>query len=426
MKNEGIKEYNSFAIWCEHPFAIYSALLIVKKYREQSKRVIIYTNSKCKEYAMSYLDFKEDEIIIIDKYQSKKGARLTRLFELLFVPLDFSPVFKKRKTIKWTKRELRISQFFSFLKIKGSKVNKTYQKWIKFFTTIQVVRTISRPEPDLLISFTKTYVPYLLSQFKCRHISIMESWDHPGKEPYLIYPDVHLCWNDDLCRETSEIQGLKKTGKICPLKFRYIEEYSSVDTELIFEVLDKVYQKDLSYLKENDCLVYPMCTSSDYYAFEGEVKFVKDLAEAVGATGKKLYIRPYPIAPIQDAEILNNINNVFVGLVSTVSNGANVLNEQENKHKYLLMKYSAAVINVGTTFAFDAALVGSPVYQLQLHTEKYGIFSSYSHGEHIKKYLWNENNFSFEGEIQKLKEVFIDSKKSKNFSNYLINWINPV
>lgn len=250
----------------------------------------------------------------------------------------------------------------------------------------------------------------------------MESWDHPGKEPYLIFPDIHLCWNDDLREETKKIQGIDKTGIICPLKFRYIKERVKKDLSEMKLSLSNNLKEEINKLFEIEYLLYPMCTSSKYYGFEGEINFLKILAHSLKSSDRKLLVRPYPLAPIHDINYLNDIDNIIISEINSCENGADVLNEEYLDHKYLSIIQAQAVINVGTTFALDAALCNIPVHQIKITGNDFGNFSEYSRGEHIKKFLW----LPFAYEIYKKQDLMslnFNSDQAIQFSKSLKNWI---
>jgi hypothetical protein len=254
----------------------------------------------------------------------------------------------------------------------------------------------------------------------------MESWDHPMKEPYLVYPALHQVWNQPLKKEVNDFQYLPRVECILAGKFRYIRERKfKISSELISSLPEPFYS-DLAHLPQEGYFVYPLCTSSNYFAFSGEYKFIKDLASLLADTGLTLYLRPYPLAPKEDRKQLEKIPNVIVGLGTKTTAGGDVLNENAQNHKYLLIKNAHQVINVGTTFAIDAALCGTDVLQLRLDNpdlkNRYGDFFQYSQGLHIIQYFWTSNSISFHPEIKDLFTVE-NNETAHRFSKEMAKWV---
>jgi hypothetical protein len=161
-----------------------------------------------------------------------------------------------------------------------------------------------------------------------------------------------------------------------------------------------------------------MCTSSSFFAFQDELNFISDLALKLKNENIKLYIRPYPLAPYSDVLALNEIKGIYVGLGNKINNGLEVFDTNHMLHKYLIIKNAKYVINLGTTFVFDAALVDSntKIIQIIIPENSYGDLGKYSRGVHLTKYLHTGEVFDFES--LNLSDV------SFNYKNYLKEWLN--
>lgn len=406
--------------YCENAYALFSSIPILKKYKDKGSDILLMTSSKFQNIAIEKLGLVNHEILFIEDFASKRMGRLQRLFEIIFVPIDFSATYSFRKRIIWTSRHIQLNRLFYKLRITSNNPNVLYSKIFNFLSVFYGDKRLKHLKPDLLISFTKVKTPYLLSNFDCRHISIMESWDHPGKEPYLINPDYHLSWNRDLKTEIVQVQSLNYVGQISPLKFWYIKYLGNYSMAQIRKELPQQYGVDLEFVKSNSCYLYPMCTSSQYFGFKGEIEFVKDLAKSLMKSNEKLVVRPYPLSPLEDTKLLKSIPNIYVSYTDSLGDGKEIFNRFHNLHKFALLKYIVGVINVGTTFAFDAAMVNCPVHQIILQNDSYGEFSPYSRGDHIKKYLWNEFSYRLDS---KNFDIVLDQSRGILCSTKLRNWL---
>jgi len=416
-----ISSQRTIVFWCEHPFQIYASKFLVCKYKKSRCAVIFFTYKKHFIKAQSYLGLAGHELNDIDRHISKIGTILTRLFKVYLVPQNFTELYflriNKRSPSIFFRSINKVTSAFT------SDYNYTYHRLIKVFIKLKFLKPIKIPV-DLLISFTKVYHSYLLVPFSEKHISIMESWDHPSKEPFLIYPKVSMTWNQDLQKEIRDIQKCSCVRTMKPIKFSYISERKEkVDDKIKSAINNPMLLKDLELFNKFSLVVYPVCTSSKYYAFEGELRFIEDLASIVSNLGHTLYIRPYPIGTDSDVKQLELIDNVIVGCNYSLNDGSDVLNEQLLSHKYLIMKNAHFIINVGTTFALDAAYLGKPVVQVSIDSDTYGSFSQYSKGVHIRKYLLNKHSISFDNHLDTMdKSILLE--KGQAFTSVMNSWLN--
>lgn len=127
------------------------------------------------------------------------------------------------------------------------------------------------------------------------------------------------------------------------------------------------------------------------------------------------------MAPEKDIELLSAISNSYVGLGSGYLDGSDVLDSEVQAFKYLINRYAHCVVNLGTTFAHDAALSNAKVLQLELVSDHYGIFTEYSKGLHIRKYLLNDLSLKFSDNQEEL--VGRIKNPDDGFSNYLNAWL---
>lgn len=403
--------------YCEHAFALYDIYPIVQKYRENNN-IIIITYRRYANITDKYLS--PNKIIFIEDYVNKYVSLINRWFFLLSVRDDFSEFYSQRKSIRFNKRELLFERIFSFAKIDNEKINKKYTKLFSIFFKLRLIKPFDTQFEKIFV-FTKVFNQYLLIPHQKESILITESWDHPAKEPFLINPKVAFTWNKDLKKELKHYQNYDFVSVMFPLKFRYIFEYNAIIPSKLLGKLSEKYILDLDLIDDNT-FVYPMCTSSDYFAFDGEVLFLRNLATLLIEKGYSLYIRPYPLAPSKDVEALSKIPNIKIGIANNIKLGNEVFDEEHLIHKYLVIYKSLGIINIGTTFVFDAALLDKEkiIIQLIVDNPQLGDFNNYSKGVHIKKYLHNEYSISFKD----MKENnFSKEYMNVNFRNKIKSWV---
>ena len=148
------------------------------------------------------------------------------------------------------------------------------------------------------------------------------------------------------------------------------------------------------------------------------LEFVEDLALKLKREKITLYIRPYPLAPYADVIALQKLGNVTVGIGNKITDGLEVFSENHMLHKYLIIKHAKYVINLATTFVFDAALVDSQceIIQLKINRTTYGDLGRFSRGIHVTKYLHVHNT-----------QYFVDFtllNVDYSYKEYLNNWLN--
>jgi hypothetical protein len=404
---------NKIAFYCAHAFGLYDILPLFEKYKHQGFDVYMITKKKYHSIIKEKFEIEDNKIFFIDNYTSRIGIYFTDWYRLICVNENFSEFYKQRKKIRFSGFKQKTSKYFIFFNFKNSQVNTIYSQIISVFYKVSLIKTFP-VNFDKVYAVTKVFNPYLLSPFEEKLHLIIESWDHPAKEPFLLNPSIVETWNASLMEELEQYQFYKSTIRGKALKFRYIEDYNRFyDINLI----NKEEFEDIEFIKNNDVAIYPMCTSSSYFAFSEELRFVRDLALKLNEENIRLYIRPYPLAPYKDVLALKEIENVKVGIGNKITDGLEVFNEGHMLHKYLIIKHAKYIMNLGTTFVFDAALVDSKciVIQLKINMNAYGNLGSYSRGVHITKYLHTENSYNFDDlEINKVNNLY---------KEHLINWL---
>lgn len=411
-------------IWVEHPFQLYSAKPIFDKYIKRGDEVYLVTEIKEKKLCTKYLGLKDEQVLNINHFKKKWHSWFRLLFEIIFVPVDFSIVYYE-EFVKKENSLLRFLRKMFFLKLKKNNVNK---RFIDFKNLIYKLgfKTYFPVEFDLIISFTKVYNALMIPP-NISHISIMESWDHPIKLPYFICPDFCLTWNKDLRDDTQRVQSIKRIMQIKPLKFRYISEKKNQSQEELMNSLKKpIYVDELNkmikYKNEKKIVMYPTTTSSNGIEHNGEMSLIKDLCDAAQSSDFILYIKPKPNGPVGDYECFKNIENVMVGLYSSNPDARDMLDEEYHTFRYLLLEMCDTVINAGTTFVLEAALMDKKIVQLNLTGKKFGKFTDFINGYHLKNYiLCNPFTFSYSDNSSLLRKGIENA--NMDFSSHIKPWI---
>ncbi len=414
----------TIGIWCEHNFHVYSAIPVIEKYTRNAK-VILFTRDENVSGLVDLLKYDNFQIVGIDKFIFKPAIYFKLVFEILFVPENFSFVYKNEFVNRETFRKRFLRKLF-FIKISPKNINRIFLKWNNFFFKNKSINKYFNL--DLMITVTKVHQSHLIPHKDfVPHINIMESWDHPMKFPYYIFPNYCLVWNKDLSIDTKKTQHLNKVRQIDPLKFRYIFKYKKWSFEKLNDgIKNTIYSDELDRIKGLNIVLYPTTTSSSGIMHKGEMKFIKSLCEIFEQTDYHLYIKPKPNAPKGDYDIFTEYENVIVGAYSNNKNGLDMLDNNYHIFRYLLLCKSNVVINVGTTFALEASLLDKKLVQLRLKSGDYFGFAEFCKTYHLNKYVLSlpgvinfedYSKMSFLDEVNNCTHLFSESLKK-----WITNW----
>jgi hypothetical protein len=404
----------SVAFWCDSIFGFYTLKPIVQKYQQNNYTVYIYSMKKDVRILRDYINNTQNiEIIDIESINSFLLRVLNYIFKRFLTNPNFTQMHYENRS------KDRSGLYHKFLGnifyINNNNINIIYQKFFSLFR--------SRLKSDLLISISRVKASYLICSKNIKHISIMESWDHPVKSPYWHKPDYILTWNKDLKKDYKEFQNFKdiNISYIQPLKFRYIKERRFKDLDILEGSLkNNDFIQDIQVIKNKEIVTYVTTTSSINKAqHHGEMKLIGQLCQATRKLNKKIYIKPKPNGPKGDYDIFKDkYNHVIVGTYATNPNSIDILDEEYHTFRYLLLYYSDLIINFGTTFVLESSIMDKPIFQLNLSKEYYGDFGKYSNNIHIKKYLLNEYSF----EVKSAEDVVeVINKKYDSFEKYSKN-----
>ena len=150
---------------------------------------------------------------------------------------------------------------------------------------------------------------------------------------------------------------------------------------------------------------------------------IRELCEALEGSDYYLYIKPKPNAPRGDYDEFNIYNNVLVGIYSEDSSGSDILNQGYNIFRYLLLQKAYVVINAGTTFGLEAALVGKRIIQLRLREGDYKGFAKWCRTYHLQNYVLSlDGVFDYNNKKSQLLDEIENGDMS--FSKQMKSWVD--
>ncbi|MBT5492559.1 hypothetical protein HOK00_10180 [bacterium] len=410
----------NIAFYCDNLFGFYTLKPIVDKYQSKKYEIFIYTRQNNIDILKEYLDNTTNtQVISIESLDDIFLRGMNYIFKKYFTNPKFTQMYyRQRRNDRENFYHKYIGKYFY---IADENINNIYQKLFGIFK--------NRFKSKLLISISRVHSNYLVCSKSIKHISIMESWDHPVKTPYWHNPDFLLTWNKALKQDFQKYQNFKDTkiSYITPLKFRYIQEREKENIDNLKNTLqNKEFIDDIGKIKNKQMVMYIATTSSiNPLQHQGEMQLIEQLCEATKQLGRTLYVKPKPNSPSGDYDIFKEkYENAIVGAYATNSNSIDMLDEEYHTFRYLLLYYSNLIVNFGTTFVLESSLMDKPILQLDLSKEYYGEFGEYSTNLHIQKYLLKEHSFKVTS-VHDIVKVMTTKKESFSaYSKNLKEWLN--
>ena len=226
-------------------------------------------------------------------------------------------------------------------------------------------------QSDFVISLSRVSRPYLFNDPSKKHVAIMESWDHPVKAPWFLFPRFTFTWNKQLGNDIAKFQGISRVRRISPLKFSYIQRKPKYHLPNELEAgLQKHYQQDIDDLAglKQPVIIYAMAFSEkNMDAFKGELKFVRQLVDACIGLDYHLFVKPKPLSKgTMLGEYFSKDTNVLVGREPYCDDGVDLLSANYISYRKSILHRSLLVLDCGSTFLFDAALHNTPVVKIDI------------------------------------------------------------
>ena len=326
-------------------------------------------------------DDLHDALSVVDIDELARKYRLTELFHnflrLALTGEDFSPIYRR-----WLQQRLdvksKLARVLALLVVRfgpkcaPNKVNNYLSCWLGW-----IIRNPFMTQR--LIYITTTGKPHLLCGRGLKVYTVMESWDHPGKAPIGNASTKVFVWNAALEQDWMDFQGDNRLFRSYPMKLAYAIGANDL--------------KKWELLKPgNNRILYPTTfnSTSDKRMFAEELKFIKELCRATEKTGQKLLIKPKPNSVEGELDQFLEFAHVEIGHYQPNEGGGNYrLSRAYNEGRLDELRKSDVIINLGTTFAIDAAAYGLPVIQFELACPRqYPFLSTLSTFPHLQRHFF--------------------------------------
>lgn len=236
------------------------------------------------------------------------------------------------------------------------------------------------PSKNILV-ISRPFCPGLLCGRQQRITTLTESWDHPAYQPMGFPTGKLVTWNRPLFDDWQEYQGKTEFVKGYPIKLHYaIEAREEQRAELS---PDRRKQRRIMYPATYS-------SNSDMRFWEEEKQVVLHLCRAADQCGLPVMVKPKPNGLGSDfAFVRDAFPHVEISEAKDATDGNDYdLDADYNASRLRDMASSWLVINLGTTFALDAAAYGLPVLQLQIKDrQNFPFLSRLQEVAHIRRHL---------------------------------------
>ena len=377
------------AIWCEQIDRFYSLKPIVENLKARGAMVVVhFPDVRWHEMIATYLELPRQQVRDMH-FGRPRLSRLLGHLSLFLLGNMGSRRFSNMYARIISDLPLRYRLFRLVTPKFNRSINKVYRAFFKAITR-DVLQT------DAVLAVTNMHMPYWLASFEGRLFTLVESWDHPVKMPFLHSPLKAFIWNFDLSEDMSQHQGIKCGEPIFPLRLRYTVELARSGTSierLAEQIKDVATCSHVNMLLKHEWVTY-VCSSSssNWRVFPEELRIMKAIAEWGDTNGHRIYFKPKPNSKKGDLDFLKAYSCASIGLDGTGS-GEQMLDDQYHIYRFLLLKKSKLVINFATTFGLESAIVGCPILQVvpsEFH--KFKEFYGLSNNPHLRKYFYSSPN----------------------------------
>lgn len=350
----------------------------------------------------------------------KRKAPIRRIIHQLVLAVLTPPEFSSNYTHYLQCRVKRIGRFAKpilwvikqFPKCEVSTINAFLDR---MFGPVSINQF---PTSNILVvsEFTSQLAHLLLSPTQ-RRVTVLESWDHPYKSP-IGYASHHVClWNEHLSQAWNRRQGSVQIHYTYPYKLGYIFRRSQKATE------DRYWLYPATFSEH----------SNEY--FTEELRLLEEICKSASALGQKIYIKPKPNGnSISFSHLTEKFSNVILGTGQNSRAPSEYrLDAGYNQLRLDELSQASVVFNLGTTFAFEAAAFGIPVYQLLVDApQSYPFLSRLKDYPHLRQHIYSKDELVFRvGCADSVRMCVLRAKepehamKARRFTAHLTNWITP-
>lgn len=407
-------------------YKIYSYLFkpIIAKLVEKKVDVSVFCPSEIKDVLSKDLGCDCINFYSLDdiKYRYINRWRLHRALQVLCTRADFSFQYEKKRgqvTKKFKGMQgmlLRLARFTP--KVPNKKINSFLHQVMGL--------SFSNPFPTrkILVGSLNASAELLCARDQLVY-TVMESWDHPVKEPNGYRSHRVYAWNQSLGEDWDATQGDRDWMPFYPLKLRYA--YHDI-------MGNKLWEKARGRRAKLMC-VYAVASTRRFsigVLCDLEERIISDLVIATKEAGWDLFIKPRPNGMDGEFDKFRERNS-HVSVGSIVDEHVDVpanyfLDDKYNERRFMEVIEAELVINAFTTFGLDAAAAGIPVLQLDLrdaigYEDSRLVFNNH----HIQKYLLQTpDTFVVKNEIFREKIAGYlknPDKLADRYRNHLVHWL---
>ncbi len=405
------------------PIALHTALPYIAEFRRRGVKLLFVVDKKVRDATGDLLNDAASVFDVDELARLNRGVfTLYNLLRITFTSKDFSSIYQR-----WLQQRLSGKNRLSAALLIGlsklgpkwpsNEINRNLTRWTRPF--------LPNPFPtSRLVYVTHTAKPYLLCARGLKVYTIMESWDHPRKFPIGHSSEKVFVWNEPLLQDWQESQGDSNIILGYPIKLNYA-------------ITAKALKKTELLDPRNNRFMYPTSFGfmSDHGLLVEELRLIEELCRATEHTGHKLLLKPKPNDIPGKLDQFLRFPHVEIGYYQNNEGGSNYgLSENYNERRLRELDQSDLVINLGTTFAIDAAAFGLPVIQLRLACPRqYPLLSSLSTFPHLSRHLLSReeciftitDSSSVADQLSFLREPAEYLNVAKEFSLRLREWIIP-
>jgi hypothetical protein len=357
----------------------------------------------------------------------RKKTRCLRLLHkcliLLLTPSDFSAYYTRKidtllsgrqRVIAWLLRKL----LQLLPKCKKEDVNRHVRAIMQVFSS-------NHFPTRQIIAVSSTGIGHLLCSKGQEVYTIMESWDHPSKQPVGFTSHKVFVWNEELRRDWMRNQGDSDVSVGYPVKLHYaLKNHQHLSKRRRTDTITKI--------------VYPASFSRNSVTnyFMEELALICELCVATRDKGVVLFLKPKPNGRGGEFDSIKaKFPHVQVGFYQQAGTSTDYeLDDNYNRRRFDEVSDSDLIINLGTTFAIDAAAMGLPILQLNvMNPVKYPLITKILTYSHLQDYFLKRRELTFlvtnDHGINDVIEEFWRNEsyrqKADEFSGYLKQWISP-
>lgn len=406
----------------ESPIALHTAIPYIKELRRNSVRIHFVLDQR----TINASDMIFNDAVSVTDINSLAESRkfiewIYNVLRITYTKRNFSPTYTR-----WLKQRLMGKSFLATYLTTA--ISMWGPKWpsdeINRRLTSLIRKVLTNPfRTERVIYVTNTSKPYLLCARDLRVFTIIESWDHAGKYPIGHTSEIAFTWNKPLADDWRSFQGDQNVSISYPIKLDYAINANRLTKDQVLET-------------NNKRLMYPVTfgATSDGQCFLEEMRLIEQICNATKNSGYKLLLKPKPNNTTRDLDRFLHYPHVEIGEYQVNGGKSNYdLSEDYNNLRLFELRKCDAVINLGTTFAFDAAAYGLPVFQIKILDKNYFPFlSELSIFPHLNRHLYNNESIFVIDDLEQLtnQTQFLQCPQAylniaSRFSIYLRSWILP-